>query len=239
MVSFRVALLLIGLGLIAAVYLWDRLVSRRRFNSGARMRGQAVPRSGLQVSDTDHLDQVDDFAEFRDPMETERKGSDNGGDSEGRSPKSQIALGFGADKQASVGNKMIVSLFIEAAPGRSITGSELVEAMRDAGLRFGEKGIFHHYGVSGMEASAPLFSVANMFEPGSFELAALATMETKGLVVFVHLSGEEDASVAFELMFDTAERLTERFGGRLLDDQYELLSQQTITKLREELFTGT
>jgi len=251
MISFRMALLLIGLGLIVAVYLWDRLVKRRRRYPGGAKRVTAVRRPELEMGGVDHLDQADEFVQFREP-------TDDAGHDEGAGPQvgwavdqwleedhhhGQMALGFNAKPKAAdssqlqpaVRSQHIVSLFIKAPPGRPIAGAELLEAMREVGMRYGEMGIFHHFGVGSVNAAAPLFSVANMFEPGSFELATLESIETRGLVVFAYLPGEVDAPVVFELMLNTTQRLTDRFRGELLDDQRKALSPRSIAEIREQL----
>src|SRR5882724_10577470 len=63
----------------------------------------------------------------------------------------------------------IVTLFVAARAGELMHGSNLVVAAEKAGLTFGDMGIFHRL-VSGKTEVGPIFSMANMVKPGSFDM---------------------------------------------------------------------
>ena len=72
-----------------------------------------------------------------------------------------------------------------------------------------------------------------MLEPGNFDLQNIQTHETAGLVMFMRLPVPADGSVAFELMLNTAQRLQERLGGELRDDEHRPLARAAIDRMRK------
>lgn len=71
-------------------------------------------------------------------------------------------------------------------------------ALREAGLRHGRFGIFHR-STSPIDDS-PLFSVASLTEPGSFDLTSLRTDVYQGVSLFLGLPGPGDGLEAFDAM---------------------------------------
>lgn len=109
----------------------------------------------------------------------------------------------------------------------------LVLALRDAGLRHGRYGIFHL--DPGGDDGPPRFSVANLVEPGSFDLTRLRTDRYPGVSLFLVLGQVPDAVGAFDTMMATARELARRLGGELVDEQGSSLSIQRERYLREEV----
>lgn len=114
-----------------------------------------------------------------------------------------------------------------------ITGEALLRAAEEFGLVHGAMGIFHYYDTrAGRE---PVFSMANLVKPGTFDLEAMDEFSTPGLTLFMQLPVGMDALEAFERLLATAQGLAGRFGARLLDDTRSTLTQQTIEHLRERI----
>lgn len=128
----------------------------------------------------------------------------------------------------------IVTLYVVAGDGRSLAGTDVVVAAEKAGLEFGDRGIFHRV-ASGAPASAPVFSVANMLNPGSFDMTRLEALRTPGLTLFMTLPGPIPALEAWEMMLPTAQRLAELLGAQVLDEHRNALGRQRIAHLRDEL----
>lgn len=128
----------------------------------------------------------------------------------------------------------IVSLFVQAPEGQTIRGPDLVVAAEKAGLVFGAMNIFHRL-VDGRPEQGPIFSVANMVKPGSFDLAHLDQLETPGLSFFMTLPGPLPGLDAWETMQPAAQRMAELLGAQVLDDKRNTLGRQRIAHLRDEL----
>lgn len=128
----------------------------------------------------------------------------------------------------------IVTLHVTANDGAGIAGPELVVAAEKVGLQFGDMGIFHRL-VEGRPDAGPVFSVAGMVKPGTFDMAQIATLRTPGLTVFMTLPGPLRALDAWDAMLPAAQRLAELLDAQLLDAEHNALGRQTIQHLRDEL----
>jgi cell division protein ZipA len=113
-------------------------------------------------------------------------------------------------------------------------GSEkVILALRAAGLQHGRYGIFHRAGDGGVDD--PLFSVANLTEPGSFDLSNLSRSTIPGMSFFMVLPGPGDAVARFDLMVETARSLAHDLNAELHDEKGSSWSIQRERYLREEL----
>ncbi|MGO4780656.1 cell division protein ZipA C-terminal FtsZ-binding domain-containing protein, partial [Lysobacter sp. 2RAB21] len=62
----------------------------------------------------------------------------------------------------------IVTLYLAARAGQKLHGPDIVVAAEKAGLVYGHMGVFHRL-VEGHPERGPVFSVANIMKPGSFD----------------------------------------------------------------------
>ena len=127
----------------------------------------------------------------------------------------------------------LISLYVRAHDGKEFSGTTLVKALNSVGMQFGDMAIFHHFGAGELKCQTPVFSVANMFEPGTFDLRKIEVFRTAGVALFLQLPGPLDGPVAFELLLNTAQRLTELTGGELYVDPKNLLDPPSIARLRK------
>lgn len=128
----------------------------------------------------------------------------------------------------------IVTLFVAARDGEGIHGSDLVVAAEKAGLTFGDMGIFHRL-ISGKPQAGPVFSMANMIRPGSFDMRGIDELHTPGVSFFMTLPGPLPALDAWDAMLPTAQRLAELLDANVLDEERNALGRQRIAHLRDEL----
>lgn len=128
----------------------------------------------------------------------------------------------------------IVALNVVAPGASRFEGADLVVAADKAGLEFGHKGIFHRL-LEGKPEKGPVFSVANMLQPGSFDLSRVAELSTTGLSFFMTLPGPIPALDAWDAMLPTAQRMAELLGGQVLDEEHNALGRQRIAHIRDEL----
>jgi len=128
----------------------------------------------------------------------------------------------------------IVTLFVAARDGETIPGTDLVVAAEKAGLAFGDMGIFHRL-ISGKPEAGPVFSMANMVKPGSFDMRGIDELHTPGVSFFMTLPGPLPALDAWEAMLPTAQRLAELLDANVLDEERNALGRQRIAHLRDEL----
>lgn len=138
-----------------------------------------------------------------------------------------------AARPAPAQEKIIV-VYVVAREGEWFSGEQVLDAARTAGLEYGEMQIFHRYRDTGGERRA-LFSMANITEPGAFDLGAMETFETPGLALFLRVSDAREGMDALEALFQCAEALRERLDGELRDAARSVLTRQTMDHLRDEV----
>ena len=71
----------------------------------------------------------------------------------------------------------IVTLYLAARAGEVLHGPDIVVACEKAGLAYGHMGIFHRLDDNHPERG-PIFSLANLVKPGSFDMARLGEIRT-------------------------------------------------------------
>jgi cell division protein ZipA len=128
----------------------------------------------------------------------------------------------------------IVTLFVVAREGMLFNGADLVVAADKAGLEYGDMGIYHRL-VDGKRDQGPIFSVANMLKPGSFNLANLDALRTPGVSFFMTLPGPLQALDAWDAMLPTAQRLAELLDGLVLDEERNAVGRQCVAHIRDQL----
>ena len=128
----------------------------------------------------------------------------------------------------------IVTLFVAARAGDIIHGTDLIVAAEKAGLVFGDKAIFHRL-VSGKAQDGPIFSMANMVKPGSFDMRHIDALQSPGVSLFMTLPGPVPALDAWDAMLPTAERLAELLDALVLDEERNGLGRQRIAYIRDEM----
>lgn len=148
----------------------------------------------------------------------------------GRSAPPRSTVGARPDRQI----ERIVTLFVAARPGETMAGSDVVVAAEKAGLQFGDMGIFHRP-VLGKVVEGPVFSMANMVKPGSFDMSQLDSVRTPGVTLFMTLPGPLPALDAWEMLLPTAQRLSELLDAQVLDEGRNTLGRQRIAHIRDEL----
>ncbi|MEO7756465.1 MAG: cell division protein ZipA [Dokdonella sp.] len=162
--------------------------------------------------------------------ELDRLGSMRAENAVGRTPPPRSTVGARPDRQI----ERIVTLFVAARPGESMAGSDVVVAAEKAGMQFGDMGIFHRP-VLGKVVEGPVFSMANMVKPGSFDMSQLDTVRTPGVTLFMTLPGPLPALDAWEMLLPTAQRLAELLDAQVLDEGRNALGRQRIAHIRDEL----
>lgn len=128
----------------------------------------------------------------------------------------------------------IMSVFLVARAGQSISGSDLIVAAEKAGLVYGHMKIFHRM-VDNHPELGPVFSVANLVKPGYFDLSVIKDVETPGVNFFITLPGPVPALDAWDTLLPTAQRMAELLDAVLLDEERNALGRQRIANIRDEL----
>ncbi len=125
---------------------------------------------------------------------------------------------------------LVINLF--AADGEHFTGEALLAAMRAQGLKFGQMNIFHRLDPATRETR---FSVANVLEPGYFDLADISSLASPGLVFFLQLPGPDSPGEAVEDMIRITRAIADELGAVLKDENMSMFTPQTAEHYRERV----
>jgi cell division protein ZipA len=125
----------------------------------------------------------------------------------------------------------IVAIRLLGDREQRIDGAELQKSLAAEGLEFGRYSIFHRL----VQGGRPVYSVASLVEPGSFDPELMASIRFPGISLFAVYPGPMPAPQAFDEMLATARRLSDRLGGALQDDSGSSLTGQRVLSIREEL----
>jgi cell division protein ZipA len=145
-------------------------------------------------------------------------------------PASQPTVGIRREERFD----RIVTLYVAARPGQQLAGPDLIVAAEKAGLVHGHMNIFHRM-VDGHPEQGPVFSVANMVKPGSFDLTRVQELHTPGISFFMTLPAPMSALDAWDAMLPTAQRMAELLDALVLDEERNALGRQRIAHIRDEL----
>ena len=128
----------------------------------------------------------------------------------------------------------VFMLHVVARDDAGFTGDDILQVLLAFEMRFGEMNFFHRHEEAAGRGSV-LFSVANMMQPGIFDIDAMSEFSTPGLTFFATLPGPADMNRAFDLMTDTARGVAENLGGDLLDETRSVATRQTLEHMRQRL----
>lgn len=153
---------------------------------------------------------------------------------QGELPLPETPLAEEPGKRPNEDYDKIIALYVAAKAGSLLHGSDIVVAAEKAGLTYGYMGVYHRL-VDGHPAAGPIFSVANIIKPGSFDMARIAELETPALAFFLTLPAPVAALDAWETMEPAAQRMAGLLDGVVLDQERNALGRQRIQHIREEL----
>jgi len=125
----------------------------------------------------------------------------------------------------------VIVLTLTTSKSKPIRGPLLLRALKDAGLYFGDMDIFHYVEHEGSE---PLFSVANILEPGRFVLSEMAEFNTPGIALFMSLPTILPGEEALRIMLRKARELGAQLNATLCDGQRQPLSDEMLATLEEK-----
>ncbi|AOD14766.1 cell division protein ZipA [Xanthomonas fragariae] len=222
MAMIRIGILISGLLLVAAIFLFGRpkktpqgrrvdkddgtLRERREPVISGDVNGDGEPFERTESAEQNALDLDDPDAV--------------GGNDVGKRPNQDF------DK--------IVSLFVAAKAGQVLRGEDVVVAAEKTGLVFGHMNVFHRL-VEGHPERGPIFSMASILKPGSFDMANIREMQTPAIAFFLTLPAPMTALDAWEKMLPTVQRMAELLDGVVLDDSRNALGRQRVAHIRDEL----
>ena len=219
----RIGILVAGVLLLAAIFFFGR---PRKPKQGRRVAADARPETGGPAEPSlGEMPVLDDGTSEGKPEPAARQ-PELGLEV----PAEENALGKRPDQDFD----KIVSLYDAAKAGHMLRGEDIVVAAEKTGLVFGHLNVFHRL-VDGHPERGPVFSMANILQPGSFDMAGIREMQTPAIAFFLTLPAPMSALDAWEKMLPTVQRMGELLDGVVLDDSRNALGRQRIANIRDEL----
>ena len=129
--------------------------------------------------------------------------------------------------------QQIMAIYIAAQSVPRFYGNDILDALNTADMHYGDMEIFHYHGPDKKHSNRALFSLANIHEPGTFDLDNMDSFVTDGLAMFMCLPAEIGGDIAFEIMLDTAQNLAHLLGGELRAYDRNPLDTGRLNKMRD------
>lgn len=128
----------------------------------------------------------------------------------------------------------VFMLNVVARSPQGFRGEDILHILLACDLRFGDMNFFHRHEFAAGRGAIQ-FSVANMMQPGVFDIDNMSDLRTPGLVFFLTLPGPEDMMKAFDYMLETAQAVARNLGGDVLDESRSVLTRQTMEHCRQKI----
>ncbi|RYU63016.1 cell division protein ZipA [Methylolobus aquaticus] len=224
--TVRLILLIIGVFVIAAIYLHGRygsILGRPRRSSDG-LGELPADWSGGDGANAENWSAADVYDEAAD--------DGRGGGFEGSAPSTVPEGDSRLTQDNAVGAPFLIQASVVARRGETFSGEELRDALLDLGLVHGEMDIFHRYDRSFRE---PLFSVASLVKPGTFPMDDMKAFDCPGVVFFFQPTKVPDPLAVFDDLFETSRDLAEKLDGIEWDEHREPLTEESVRALRERV----
>lgn len=140
------------------------------------------------------------------------------------------------DTSASNIDTEVIVVSVVMLEGQMMSGAALLPSLLTLGMKFGDMDIFHRHEDNAGNGKVT-FSLANMMNPGTFNLDEIESFATQGISMFMTLPNAGDPFEVFQQMIGAAKQLALEFQGQVLDDKRSVMTKQTeqhyIGKIRE------
>lgn len=230
MENLRWILLLAGIAVVLVVYLVSYYQGRRKQPPAPRNKLRSQPllsETDAVTADVDLTDAFDD--------ELEQLGQIISSDTPAVETISIVDMPAEKREPAAAADQVFM-LFVEAPKGVPFRGPILLGALAAAQLEFGDMDIFHRVELDNGQEKI-LFSVANIREPGTFDLSAMESFTSEGVVLFMQVPGAVDGVRAFDVMVESSRVLADNLDSRVCDASHSQLTKQAISHMREEVIS--
>ena len=223
MAMLRIGILVAGILLLVAIFLFGRPKKPsqgRRIETAERDTARVEP----SLAGDDTSEQMQDYNDER--VSQPELGLAGG------TPVAGVESDLG--KRPNQDFDKIVSLYVAARAGHTLRGEDIVVAAEKTGMVFGHMSVFHRL-LEGHPERGPVFSMASIIKPGSFDMATIRELETPAIAFFLTLPAPVPALDAWEKMLPTVQRMAELLDGVVLDEGRNALGRQRIAHIRDEL----
>jgi FtsZ-interacting cell division protein ZipA len=146
-------------------------------------------------------------------------------------PDNSDRIAFMAPQAPNTSERQKIVTVRVSAGGKPWTGSQLKAALELHGLAYGKYQVFHRRHPDGRS----LFCVANLKEPGTFDVAQMAAQEFPGVTLFAVLPGPVEPLLTVDELLTAARDLAAELSGAMQDANGVPLSPQRAAAMRDDV----
>jgi len=126
----------------------------------------------------------------------------------------------------------VLVIHLMANKGEKVAGQQLLDAVLSAGLRYGAMKIFHRH-LSDDGSGPVLFSMANLVNPGTFDLNTMGDLEVPGVTLFMALDDIADPVDALNIMIEAVDSIVGDLQLNVMDESRSSMTRNTIDHYRQ------
>lgn len=127
----------------------------------------------------------------------------------------------------------VIAVFVMAEKEQPpIKGEQILSASYALKLQHGDMKIFHRHSETD---NSILFSMANVFDPGWFELDQINQLETHGITFFMQVNRLDEPADVLDEMLICAHRMSTMLGASLCNAHRQPLDEAYTRQLREKV----
>jgi cell division protein ZipA len=218
-----VSLIIMGLGIIALIAIF--FLSRASQPKSSRKRDETVnvvrDPSGIEMSSVLHDNPARDGK--RPSTQARNLSHDMLGESHTAAASTAPNVGAPVAVNAAATLPAQLVLFVASDDSHGFDGEQVLVALQNNDLSFGDMGIFHRL-VLTPNGEQALFSVANGVKPWTLIPEDLIEASTPGLSLILNLPAPIPTQEAVHDFLHTAENLTQALDGVLKDQQQQIFT---------------
>ena len=242
--ELRIALLLVGLTAIAALYFFGRAKRETHRREDAE----------FDFNDNDIPDvlKIDQALDLEQDLMMQNEGISDAGDELSTMLKEDIAeaprIKVPRDKpslkhqpslldeepQSPNQEEKLVILHVMARRPQKFSGNGIERIAQELELELDQMQVFSK-NVERFSGKKAIYHMVNMVKPGTFNSQLMSEFETPGLSFILTLPGPEEGLRAFNIMLEDAKRFAVGLNGDLLDESRSRLSPQMTAHLQEDI----
>lgn len=236
----RLTLLIVGLIVIVAIYLYYREPSDDKATPVTDKPSFITKLKALFSRQSSSATEDDDEAWIR-PKVTEEDFAELGhivarrSNSEDESLDEEMHIDWDSSTPVAPEDELVLVFHIMAGQDNVFMGESLQSAFDQAGFIYGDKQIYHYYGEGLNPEGEAVCSITNVLEPGYFEPKQFSDFTTPGLTLFMQLPGPVEARRAFDTTLAKAKQLANLLEAELRDESRNGLTDQSIGHMKEKV----
>lgn len=127
-----------------------------------------------------------------------------------------------------------VALVLKAPDDQPYSGKEILEVGQDLKLMIGGEGFLQQI-VTTYLGDEPMYSIAHMINPGSFNDPNILSMEIPGLIFFAQIPGPDAHMNTIQYMLKAAAYFGQEMGGTLFDENNQPVDKVYIQQLMTDI----